>query len=43
MIREVKESIAKTEIESFFKKMREIGFSREQTLELAENVYKEEK
>ncbi len=43
MIREVKESIAKMEIESFFKKMREIGFSREQTLELAKNVYKEEK
>lgn len=43
MIREVKETIAKAEIENFFKKMREIGFSQEQTLELAKNVYKEEK
>lgn len=43
MIREVKEAIAKQEIENFFKKMREIGFSREQTMELAKNVYKEEK
>lgn len=43
MIREIKETIAIAEIENFFKKMREIGFSREQTMELAKNVYKEEK
>ena len=43
MIREVKETIAIAEIENFFKKMREIGFSQEQTMELAKNVYKEEK
>ena len=43
MIREIKETIAIAEIENFFKKMREIGFSQEQTLELAKNVYKEEK
>ena len=43
MIREVKEQIAKQEIESFFKKMREIGFSQEETLDLAKSVYKEEK
>lgn len=43
MIREVKESIAKLEIESFFKKMREIGFDREETIKLAKDVYKEEK
>jgi len=43
MIREVKEEIAKQEIENFFKKMREIGFSQEQTLDLAKSVYKEEK
>ena len=43
MIREVKETIAKQEIENFFKKMREIGFSQEQTLDLAKSVYKEEK
>lgn len=43
MIREIKETIAIAEIESFFKKMREIGFSQEQTMELAKNVYKEEK
>ncbi|MBE5882062.1 MAG: GntR family transcriptional regulator [Lachnospiraceae bacterium] len=43
MIREVKETIAKMEIEQFFKKMREIGFSQEETLDLAKNVYKEEK
>lgn len=43
MIREVKETIARAEIENFFKKMREIGFSQEQTLDLAKNVYKEEK
>ena len=43
MIREIKESIAIAEIENFFKKMRESGFSREQTMELAESVYKEEK
>ncbi len=43
MIREVKETIAKQEIENFFKKMREIGFSQEQTLDLARSVYKEEK
>ena len=43
MIREIKETIAKQEIENFFKKMREIGFSQEQTLDLAKSVYKEEK
>ena len=43
MIREVKETIAKQEIEQFFKKMREIGFTQEQTLDLAKSVYKEEK
>ncbi len=43
MIREVKEEIAKQEIMNFFKKMREIGFSQEQTLDLAKSVYKEEK
>ncbi len=43
MIREVKETIAKQEIEQFFKKMREIGFSQEQTLDLAKSVCKEEK
>lgn len=43
MIREIKETIAIAEIENFFKKMREIGFSQEQTMELAKNVYKEEK
>lgn len=43
MIREVKEEIAKQEIVSFFKKMREIGFSQEETLDLAKSVYKEEK
>ena len=43
MIRDVKETIAIAEIENFFKKMREIGFSQEQTMELAKNVYKEEK
>ena len=43
MIREVKETIAKQEIENFFKKMREMGFSQEQTLDLAKSVYKEEK
>ena len=43
MIREIKEIIAIAEIENFFKKMREIGFSQEQTLELAKNAYKEEK
>lgn len=43
MIREVKETIAKQEIEQFFKKMREIGFSQEQTMDLAKSVYKEEK
>lgn len=43
MIREIKENIAKQEIEQFFKKMREIGFSQEQTLDLAKSVYKEEK
>lgn len=43
MICEIKETIAIAEIENFFKKMREIGFSQEQTMELAKNVYKEEK
>ncbi len=43
MIREIKETIARQEIENFFKKMSEIGFSQEQTLDLAKNVYKEEK
>lgn len=43
MIREIKETIAKQEIENFFKKMREIGFSQEQTLDLAKRVFKEEK
>ncbi len=43
MIREIKETIAKQEIKQFFEKMREIGFSREQTISLAESVYKEEK
>lgn len=43
MIQEVKETIAKQEIEQFFKKMREIGFTQEQTLDLAKSVYKEEK
>lgn len=42
MIREIKELVAKQEIESFFKKMREIGFSREQAMDLAKRVYKEE-
>lgn len=43
MIREIKETIARQEIENFFKKMSEIGFSQEQTLDMAKNVYKEEK
>lgn len=43
MIREVKEIIAKQEIEQFFNKMREIGFSREQIIALAESMSKEEK
>ena len=43
MIREVKEEIAKQEIVNFFKKMREIGFSQEETINLAKSVYKEEK
>lgn len=42
MIHEVKEEIAKQEIEQFFNKMREIGFSREQIIELAESMRKEE-
>ncbi len=43
MIREVKEKIAKQEIEQFFKKMSEIGFTHEQTMNLAKDLYKEEK
>lgn len=43
MIHEVKEIIAKQEIEQFFNKMREIGFSREQIIALAESMSKEEK
>ena len=43
MIKEIKETIAKQEIEQFFNKMREIGFSPEQTMNLAESVYKEDK
>ncbi len=43
MISEVKETIAKQEIEQFFNKMRDIGYNQEQTLDLAKSVYKEEK
>jgi len=43
MITEIKETIAKQEIEQFFSKMREIGFSPEQTMNLAKSVCKEEK
>lgn len=42
MIREVKETIARQEIQQFFDKMREIGFSREQIIALAESMSNEE-
>ena len=40
---EAAEEQTKQEIEQFFSKMREIGFSPEQTMNLAKSVCKEEK
>lgn len=43
MIQSVKEDIARHEIEQFFEKMSEIGFSKKETIAFAEQMDKEEK
>lgn len=43
MIQSVKEDIARHEIERFFEKMSEIGFSKNETIAFAEQMDKEEK
>lgn len=41
MIQKAKESIAKTEIDAFLTKMHELGFDKEQSIELAQKIVKE--
>lgn len=43
MIMRVKENLAASHVQDFLEKMRQMGFSREETLQLLEKLLKEEK
>lgn len=42
MIKHIKEDLAKEQVQAFFEKMQQIGFSKEDTLKLIEQAAKEE-